>query len=449
MNSFFQTWVHPDNVHLTAITTPFGLYKWTVMLQGPKNVPPIHQRWMNSALRHLIGKICLVYLDNIVIWSNTIAEHIKHIDMVMKALANTRLFCNKKKCNFFLAELNFLRHHISAWGIEPNLSKVQKILHWPTPATSTSVCAFLGLIHYIAVFLPKLADYTHVLTPLMKKDAKSHFSWSEEHQATFNDIKALIVNTDCLTVINHTDPDNKFFIACDASNWWTSACLSFGKTWETSHPVAYDSMQLSGAEKNYPIHKKELLAIIWALKKWCTDLIGAKFVVYTDHCMLENFNTQCDLSHQQLHWQEFTSQYEMKIVYIRGEDNCVADMLSCLPNNCFPDEHPDTTLPYKHWKQPIGVVLSIKSDRSVLSSIKSSYNQDVFCQCLSKNTVPGAQFINRLWYICDRLIIPQVGDWPFRRRQILCFTLRCLLLTQHVVRPGKGLCTIMHRLSVQ
>ena len=61
--------------------------------------------------------------------------------------------------------------------------------------------------------------------------------------------------------------------------------------------MAYDSMQLSGAEKNYPIHKKELLAIIWALKKWCTDLIGAKFVVYTDHCMLENFNTQCDLSH--------------------------------------------------------------------------------------------------------------------------------------------------------
>ena len=104
------------------------------------------------------------------------------------------------------------------------------------------------------------------------------------------------------------------------------------------------------------------------------------------------------------------SQYEMRIVYIHGEDNCVADVLSRLPNNCFPDECPDTTLPYEYWKQPIGVVLSIESDHSVLSSIKSGYDQDIFCQRLSKNTVPGAQFINRLWYIGDRLIIPQVGD---------------------------------------
>ena len=130
----------------------------------------------------------------------------------------------------------------------------------------------------------------------MKKDAKSHFSWSEEHQAAFDDIKALVVSTNCLTVINHADPDNKIFIACNVSDWQTGACLSFGKTWETSHPVAYDSIQLSGAEKNYPIHEKELLAIIRTLKKWQTDLISAEFVVYTDHHTLENFNTQCDLS---------------------------------------------------------------------------------------------------------------------------------------------------------
>ena len=83
-NSFFHTWVHPDNIHLTAVTTPFGLYKWMVMPQGLKNVPPIHQHWMNAALCPLIGKICHVYIDDIVIWSDTVAEHVKHIDMVMK-----------------------------------------------------------------------------------------------------------------------------------------------------------------------------------------------------------------------------------------------------------------------------------------------------------------------------------------------------------------------------
>ena len=85
-NLFFQTRVHPDDVHLTAVTTPFGLYEWTAMPQGLKNAPPIHQCRMNAALRPFIGKICHIYIDDIVIWSNTVREHVKHINIVMKAL---------------------------------------------------------------------------------------------------------------------------------------------------------------------------------------------------------------------------------------------------------------------------------------------------------------------------------------------------------------------------
>ena len=130
-NSFFHTWVHPDNIHLTAVTTPFGLYEWTAMPQGLKNVPPIHQCQMNAALRPLIGKICHIYIDDIIIWSDMVAEHVKHINMVMKVLIMAQLFCNPKKCDFFLMEMDFLGHHISARGIEPNTSKIQKILDWP------------------------------------------------------------------------------------------------------------------------------------------------------------------------------------------------------------------------------------------------------------------------------------------------------------------------------
>ena len=108
---------------------------------------------------------------------------------------------------------------------------------------------------------------------------------------------------------------------------------------EIAHPVAYDSMQLNSAKWNYPIHKKQLLAIIHALKKWRLDLLGSEFIVYTDHRTLEIFNTQCDLSKCQLQWQEFMLQYEMTISYIHGEDNCVADALSRLPPDMFPDEN--------------------------------------------------------------------------------------------------------------
>jgi hypothetical protein len=145
-NSFFQTQVHPDDVHLTATTTPLGLYEWLAMPMGLKNSPLIHQRRMVAALRHLIGKICHVYLDDIVIWSNSVAEHAKHINMVMKALIAAKLHLNPNKCLFFQLEIDFLGHHISAHGIEPNSSKVAKILEWPVPKSSTDVRAFLGLV---------------------------------------------------------------------------------------------------------------------------------------------------------------------------------------------------------------------------------------------------------------------------------------------------------------
>ena len=144
-------------------------------------------------------------------------------------------------------------------------------------------------------------DHTLLLTPLTNKMAKSDFSRTDDHQLAFESIKALVVSADCLTVIDHANPGkNKIFVTCDASDWHTGACLTFGETWETTHPVAYDLMQLGPAEQNYPIHKKELLAMIRALKKWHSDLLGAEFTVYTDHRTLENFNTQHDLSRHQL-----------------------------------------------------------------------------------------------------------------------------------------------------
>ena len=224
---------------------------------------------MNATLCTFIGKICHIYIDNIVIWSNTVAEHVKHINMIMKALTAAKLFCNLKKCDFFLMEMDFLGHHISARGIEPNTSKVQKILDWPVPANSTEVWAFLGIVRYIASFLPKLAKHTYILTLLTNKSAKTDFTWTADHHSAFESIKALIVGADCLTIVDHENPgENKNFVTCDASDWHMGACLSFGKTWETTRPVAYDSMQLGAAEKNYPIHKKELLVIIRVLKKW-------------------------------------------------------------------------------------------------------------------------------------------------------------------------------------
>ena len=177
---------------------------------GPQKCPP-HSPVSNEHCPAPPDRKNLPHLiDDIVIWSNTIfAEHIKHINIIMKASIASHLFCNPKKCNFFLTEMDFLGHHISAQGIEPNKSKIKKILNWPVPMNPTEVQAFLSLVRYIAAFLPKFMDHTLLLTPLTNKMAKSDFSWTDNHQLAFESIKALVVSTDCLTVIDHANPGKK------------------------------------------------------------------------------------------------------------------------------------------------------------------------------------------------------------------------------------------------
>src|SRR6202167_1497175 len=229
-NSFFQTRVHPDDVHLTAVTTPFGLYEWLAMPMGLRNSPPIHQCQMTSALRELLGKICHIYLDDIVIWSDSVEQHTEHVRMVLAALRKAKLYCNPKKCHFYLLELDFLGHHISVRGIEADTSKVDKIMNWPIPKNTTDVRSFLGLVRYIACFLPQLADFTCILTPLTTKEARRDFpQWTTEHNAAFEAIKGLVLSRECLTTIDHTNlGDNKVFVTCDASDWRTGGTLSFG-----------------------------------------------------------------------------------------------------------------------------------------------------------------------------------------------------------------------------
>jgi hypothetical protein len=229
----------------------------------------------------------------------------------------------------------------------------------------------------------------------------------DKHQHTFKAIKALVTSTKCLTVIDHEFlDDNKIFVTCDASDWHTGAVLSFGPTWETAHPVTYDSMQLKGAEKNYPIHEKELLAIIQALKKWRADLLGSPIYVYTDHKTLENFDLQKDLSRRQLRWQEFLSQYEIIMIYIPGLDNTAADSLSRLPND---DLLVDSAL-HESWCNPVAAILSTTTDLSVLESIKHGYTLDEYCAKLTCSAIPGTKCINGLWYVGSCLLIPRTGE---------------------------------------
>ena len=153
--------------------------------------------------------------------------------------------------------------------------------------------------------------------------------WNEKYQTALDKIKQIVVSRECLTVIDHDKlKTHKIFVTTDASDRCTGAVLSFGTSWETARPVAFDSSTLKDAELNYPVHEKELLAVIRAIKKWKYDLLGSPFFVYIDHKTLLNFDTQKDLSRRQARWMETLSMYDFKFVYVKGQDNTMADALS-------------------------------------------------------------------------------------------------------------------------
>jgi hypothetical protein len=416
-NSFFQTRVHPDDIHLTAVRTPWGLYEWTVMPMGGCNAPSTHQRWMTDALRELIGKICHVYLDDIIIWSQTTEEHEVNIAKVLDALRAANLFCNGAKTTLFSTEISFLGHKILGAGMRADPKKIDRILDWPKPTTSTNVRGFLGLTRYLAAFLPALAEHTSILTPLTTKECDREFPiWTSEHQKAFEAIKQLVTGVECLTVINYDDTTKKIFVTTDASDRRTGAVLSFGETWENARPVAYDSYQLNDAERNYPVHEKELLAIIKALKKWRTSLLGTHFEVFTDHRTLEYFQSQKDMSRRQMRWSMYLADFDYDITYIRGEDNTAADALSRMP-----DATPNPLLaacalaytrsPSRRQMAALAT-LDISADESLLMDIISGYQDDEFAKQLTKDinagSIEGARMENSLLYVGRRLLIPNI-----------------------------------------
>uniref|UniRef100_A0A0W0EV84 Reverse transcriptase/retrotransposon-derived protein RNase H-like domain-containing protein n=1 Tax=Moniliophthora roreri TaxID=221103 RepID=A0A0W0EV84_MONRR len=163
--------------------------------------------------------------------SDSFEEHECHLRLILEALRGHRLYCNKKKSDFFIFELHFLGHVISTRGIEPDESKVARIKSWPTPQSPGDVWAFLGLTRYFTSFLRNLAEHTRILSPLTSLQDHEWPGWSQIYSDAFTSIKDLVTSAECLTVIDHDNPgDNKIWLTTDASDWRTGAVLSWGAT---------------------------------------------------------------------------------------------------------------------------------------------------------------------------------------------------------------------------
>ncbi|GJU99087.1 reverse transcriptase domain-containing protein [Tanacetum coccineum] len=273
---------------------------------------------LNRVCRPYLDKFVIVFIDDILIYSKTQEEHVEHLRLVLELLKKEKLYAKFSKCEFWLREVQFLRHVINGNGIHVDPGKIEAVKNWKAPRTPTEVRSFLGLAGYYRRFIENFSKIAKSLTILTQKS--KNFNWGEEKEYAFQTLKDKLCNAPVLAL---PDRSEDFVVYCDAFGIGLGCVLM-----QRGKVIAYASRQLKIHENNYTTHDLELGTIVFALKIWRHYLYGTKSVIYTDHKIVQHIFIQKELNMRQRRWIELFSDYDCEIHYHSGKANMVADALS-------------------------------------------------------------------------------------------------------------------------
>ncbi|KAL0536174.1 hypothetical protein IC582_025113 [Cucumis melo] len=296
--------IKDGDVPKTTFRSRYGHYEFIVMSFGLTNAPAVFMDLMNRVFREFLDTFVIVFIDDILIYSKTEAEHEEHLRMVLQTLRDNKLYAKFSKCEFWLKQVSFLGHVVSKAGVSVDPAKIEAVTGWTQPSTVSEVRSFLGLAGYYRRFVENFSRIATPITQLTRKGAP--FVWSKACEDSFQNLKQKLVTTPVLTV---PDGSGSFVIYSDASKKGLGCVL----------------MQQG---KNYPTHDLELAAVVFALKIWSHYLYGEKIQIFTDHKSLKYFFTQKELNMRQRRWLELVKDYDCEILYHPGKANVVADALS-------------------------------------------------------------------------------------------------------------------------
>lgn len=322
--------VKEGHEYLTAFRTPLGQFEYLVMPFGLRNAPSVFQRFIQDVLSDAIGIFVQVYLDDIIIYSKSLDEHIQHVRKILSLLIKNGLYVKLEKCDFHVKETIFLGFVVSVNGLSMDRNKVKAVIDWPIPKNIKELQGFLGLCNFYRKFINNFAEIIEPLRRLLKKN--SSFIWDVRADNAFNKLKEAFTTEEILV---YPDPEKEFFVETDASNFAVGCVLSQISNKDNKlHPVAFYSRSLSSAEINYTIYDKELLAIIVAFETWRHHLEGAKFPVQvvTDHRNLLYFKQPQKLNQRQIRWSLFLSKFTYRISFRSGIKSGKPDSLSRRPD---------------------------------------------------------------------------------------------------------------------
>ena len=310
---------------ISAFITPAGLYEYTVMSFGLRNAPATFQRMMNMVVFGLEG--CAVYLDDVVVFSDSWDTHVQRIRALFGRLAEARLTVNLAKCEFARATVAYLGRVVGQGQVRPVDAKVKAVVQFPTPTTKKELMRFLGMVGYYRSFCQNFSSVVAPLTDLLKGSVK--FVWSPGCESAFQNVKSLLCSAPVLAAPCLSAP---FKIQVDASQVGAGAVLLQERE-GIDRPVCYFSKKFNSYQLNYSTIEKEALALIWALQHFevYVGSGGGPLVVYTDHNPLTFLGSLRCPNQRLVRWALFLQAHCLDIRHIKGKDNVLADALSRAP----------------------------------------------------------------------------------------------------------------------
>ena len=255
-SGYHQIKIRPQDIPKIAFSTRYGLYEYLVMSFGLTNAPAYFMYLMNSVFMPELDQFVIVFIDDILIYSENEQDHAEHLRVVLTRLRDHQLYAKFSKCEFWLKTVPFLGHVLSENGISVDPSKIQEVMDWKAPSTVHEVRSFLGLAGYYRRFIPDFSKIAKPMTSLLQKDHR--FIWTEECEVAFCTLRKLLTTA---PVLAQPDIEKPFDVFCDASKNGLGCVLM-----QDGRVIAYASCQLRKHEVNYPTHDLELAAVVHALK---------------------------------------------------------------------------------------------------------------------------------------------------------------------------------------
>ena len=338
-SGYHQVEVEEQHKDRTAFTVgPLGFFEFNKMPFGLSNSPATYQRLMEECLGDFNMKICVIYLDDLIIFSNSFEQHLERLHLILTRLKECGIKLAPEKCFFIQKRIKFLGHIVSEDGIETDPEKIDKIRNYPRPSNPDELRSFLAFCGYYRKFVKDFSKVTRPLSDLLppsspKKKNKANqqpldWKWEEIHQYTFDKLKEMLTSP---PILAYPDFDQPFELHTDASIQGLGAVL-YQKQDGQKKVISFASRSLSKSEKNYSAFKLEFLALKWAVTEKFSDfLLGNKFTVYTDNNPLTHILSSAKLEATGQRWIAALSNYNFDIVYRPGVKNIDADTLSRYP----------------------------------------------------------------------------------------------------------------------